>query len=147
MLNIKILPLESSDIEEVLKIENECFSEPWSENSFKNSIKSGSNYFICAKFDSKIVGYSGMYWVLDEGYIYNLAVDKNFRRWGIASNLILNLFNHSKNINLKLLSLEVRESNKAAKSLYRKLGFEFVGVRKNFYSFPTENAIIMTHYF
>ena len=147
MLNTNIYIVTLKDIPELLKIENMCFSDPWSKDTFKSSIENENSYFICEKYEDKIVGYVGMYWVLDEGYVYNLAVDENFRGLKIATNLMNELFRYSQSIGLKFLSLEVRESNEIAKCLYRKLGFEQLGIRKNFYTSPTEDAIIMTYYF
>lgn len=147
MLNISFDKIKLKDIPELLRIENMCFSEPWSENTFKNTIGNENTYFICARYESKLLGYIGMYWVLDEGYVYNLAVDKDFRGLKIATNLINELFKYSESIGLKFLSLEVRRSNEIAKCLYQKLGFKLLGVRKNFYTSPLEDAIIMTYYF
>lgn len=147
MLNISFDGIKLKDIPELLRIENMCFLEPWSENTFKSTIENENTYFVCARYESKVVGYIGMYWALDEGYIYNLAVDENFRGLKIATNLINELFKYSKSIGLRFLSLEVRRSNEIAKCLYKKLGFELLGLRKNFYTSPIEDAIIMTYYF
>ena len=144
MRKVEIAPLELSYLEAVVQIEKECFSVPWSLVNFEESIKNPMNYFVCAKLNNQILGYAGMYAIEDEGYVYNIAVTKLFRGQGIAKAMIDNLIHHSKVLNLKFLSLEVRQSNGAAIHLYEKYGFESCGVRKNFYTYPTENALIMT---
>jgi ribosomal-protein-alanine N-acetyltransferase len=93
------------------------------------------------------VGYGGMYTVLNEGYVTNIGVLPQFRRKGIGKSLVEKLLDYSKEKNLEFLTLEVRVSNKAATNLYKSFGFESVGNRKNFYSNPTEDALIMTRYF
>ena len=97
--------------------------------------------------NESILGYAGLQIVLDEGYVTNIAVTKTARGKGIGKALVEALVNLSKNKNLAFISLEVRESNLPAISLYKKFGFEDKGKRKAFYSNPTEDAIIMTKEF
>lgn len=85
--------------------------------------------------------------VVDEGYIFNVAVDGTHRNRGIGSALVETLVTYAKKNNLCFLTLEVRESNKNARSLYEKFGFIKVGERKNYYSSPAENAVLMTRFF
>lgn len=135
------------EIPEVAKLEEKCFSSPWSEKALAESLQNESSYFVCAKSGEKVAGYSGMYYICDEGYVFNIAVDENFRKMKIGTNLLKHLTDFSKSKNLKFLSLEVRQSNIAAINLYEKLGFKNLGIRKNFYEFPKEHAVIMTLYF
>ncbi len=146
MLKINIRPFGTDDIKEACIIEKKCFSEPWSEKSFKNALENGFSCFFAAEHMGKLIGYAGMYTVLGEGYIYNIAVEENYRHHGIGRALTEKLLEYSKNKNLDFLSLEVRTSNKFAICLYEKCGFKKIGVRKNFYSFPKEDGIIMTCY-
>lgn len=146
MCEILIEESTPQDIPAMVSIENECFSEPWSEKGFQSAFNDGISYFISAKADEILVGYAGMYNVLDEGYVYNLAVSKEFRGNKIGKKLIENLICYSKNKNLSFLSLEVRKSNHIAIGLYEKSGFEVVGTRKDFYNLPKEDGIIMTNY-
>ena len=83
-------------------------------------------------------------YVLDEGYVSNVAVDPDCRRMGIADALICEIVSRAKALELSFVTLEVRESNAPARRLYEKHGFENVGLRKNYYDFPKENAILMT---
>lgn len=146
MCEILIEESTPQDIPAMVSIENECFSEPWSEKGFQSAFNDGISYFISAKANKILVGYAGMYNVLDEGYVYNLAVSKDFRGNKIGKKLVKNLICYSKNKNLSFLSLEVRKSNHIAIGLYEKSGFEVVGTRKNFYNFPKEDGIIMTNF-
>ena len=146
MCDILIQRSTFQDIPAMVLIENECFSEPWSEKGFRSAFKDCISYFISAKANKILVGYAGMYNVLDEGYVYNLAVSEKFRGNKIGKKLIKNLLDYSKNKNLSFLSLEVRKSNRIAIDLYEKTGFEIIGTRKDFYNFPKEDGIIMTNY-
>ena len=148
MLKNEIIYLNSSDIPEVLEIEHSCFSNPWSKKSLEESFSNQNSYFIGFRIDEFLAGYGGMYVVANkEGYIFNVAVRKDFQRMKIATKIMNHFIKYCENLNLDFLSLEVRESNKAAQCLYEKCGFKKLGIRKNFYEKPQENAIIMTYYF
>lgn len=146
MLKANILELKNEDVLVVAEIEKECFSKPWSEKAIKTEINNDLSYFVVAKVGNEVVGYGGMYSVMGEGYIYNIAVKFKYRRFGIGKDIVNELVNYSKNKNLKFLSLEVRKSNTPAINLYSNCGFEYVGNRKNFYTDPIEDAIIMTKF-
>ena len=145
MPKISILPLEKEDISEIAKLEKLCFSQPWSEKAFLDAIAVGNSYFVAAKTtENLIVGYGGMYFAAGEGYIYNIAVKKEFRGQKIGRAIIQKLIDYSLKKNLEFLSLEVRESNTPAINLYKKMNFKIIGKRKGFYSCPKEDAFIMT---
>lgn len=146
MQKISINEMTETDILDIAELEKLCFSNPWSQESFKSELKNENAYFICAKIDSRFAGYAGMYSAADEGYIYNIAVHKDFRNMKIGQALISALLVHCAKINLGFLSLEVRSSNVPAISLYEKCGFQKEGVRKNFYDFPKEDGMIMTYH-
>lgn len=133
------------DAEFIAQIERNCFSTPWTTEQIKNS--DDSTAFFLAKTKEKVVGYGGMYTVLDEGYITNIGVLPEFRRRGIGAKIVKALIDFSIEKSLSFLSLEVRPSNIAAIKLYKSFGFEEVGRRKNFYRLPSEDALIMTRYF
>ena len=97
--------------------------------------------------NNEVVGYIGMSIVIDEGYIFNVAVKENSRKKGVATALINELVTYGKKNNFSFITLEVRESNEPARSLYSKFGFIKVGERKDYYTDPKENAILMTKYF
>lgn len=136
---------KSGDEKAIAALESECFSEPWSENAITQSATSGTVFAVFEK-DEKIVGYAGLQTILDEGYITNIAVASAYRRCGIGASLVEHLKSIAYSENLSFISLEVRQSNSAAQDLYRKHGFSECGIRKNFYTRPTENALIMTFY-
>ena len=141
-----IRELKETEINSIARIEQKCFSNPWSEDSIKSSFANKANCFYVAKKDGEIVGYMGLSVSLDEGYILNVATLPDYRRQGIAKALINHIINMYSD-KLNFLTLEVRPSNTAAVKLYEGFGFEQVGERKNYYSNPTENAVLLTLYF
>ena len=124
-------------------LEQECFADPWSKEAVLESAESGV-LFLLFEEKGEILGYAGMQIVLDEGYVTNVAVNRNHRKKGIGIALVKGLISAARERELSFVSLEVRPSNTAAISLYSKLGFAEVGRRKNFYSHPTEDGLIMT---
>lgn len=139
--------MTAAHIDEVALIEKECFVHPWSRESLENELNNDNTLFYVAEDSGKVVGYIGASIVVDEGYIYNVAVKKEYRRQGVGSALINQLVTFGKKNSLCFWTLEVREGNESAVSLYSNFGFIKVGVRKDYYSEPKENAILMTKYF
>ncbi|MEE0914804.1 MAG: ribosomal protein S18-alanine N-acetyltransferase [Ruminococcus sp.] len=144
---MKIEKMTKEHLEAVYIIETECFSHPWSRESLESEIENETSYFLTATENNEVVGYIGMSIVIDEGYIFNVAVSKNSRKKGVATALINELVTYGKKNNFSFITLEVRESNEPARSLYSKFGFIKVGERKDYYTDPKENAILMTKYF
>lgn len=147
LLKVKICPMAYEDVGSVAKIEKECFSEPWSEDGLRSELENGTARFFTAKIAGEIAGYIGMHIVLDECYIANVAVSKEFRRKGIAHTLLAYAEEKAKEEGCAFISLEVRVSNTPAIKLYEKRGYISQGERKNFYTDPVENALIMTKTF
>ena len=139
--------MTAAHLDGVCAIENACFAHPWSRQSIEAELDNETSLFYAAVEDGQVVGYIGMSFVLDEGYIYNVAVKADSRKNGVGSALIQTLVTHCRKNNFAFLTLEVRESNAPARSLYEKFGFIKVGERKNYYSDPTENAVLMTLFF
>lgn len=131
------------DIEGVLEIEKECFETPWSLNAFKMELKSDIALYIVARDEDKVVGYGGLWNILNEGHITNIAVSEEFRNKGIGSKILSELIEVSKSKNTSSMTLEVRRNNESAKHLYKKYGFEEAGVRPKYYADNNEDAIIM----
>lgn len=131
---------------DLAKLEQECFSHPWSEKTLAEAMDNGTHFFA-AKFGEKIVGYVGISTILDEGYITNIAVTETHRHKGIGTALLERIFRLAKDLELAFISLEVRKSNQNAIRLYSALGFCEEGLRKNFYTDPTEDALIFTKRF
>ncbi len=144
--DFNIVSMDHCHIKDIAKLEKICFSTPWSEQSILDAFKTGTRFFVCEK-DNNVLGYVGISAVLDEGYITNIAVFPKYRKNGVATALLSHLENFAKEKSLSFISLEVRESNLAAISLYNKFGFAVEGKRKNFYTEPKEDALIMTKRF
>lgn len=135
-----------ADLDEVYQIEQETFSVPWSKASFLESIANPDNYYLVAIIDESIVAYCGYWGVVGEGHIYNVAVKNSTRRQGVGYRMLEELINRATSRGITSLTLEVRQSNVSAMHLYKKLGFTEVGIRKDFYTKPLEDAIIMWRY-
>lgn len=142
-MNIQIRGLRYDDLDAVTRIEQKCFSTPWSREAFINELSNNLAYYHCAIVDDKIVGYMGIWKICDEGHITNVAVLPEYRKKGIASRLISQMIEVCKCSEITSMTLEVRESNIEAIKLYEKFGFESMGKRPNYYYKPTEDAIIM----
>ncbi len=146
MMELVIEKMTASHIKEIAVLEKECFSLPWSEDGLKSELNNNFARFYIAILDGKIAGYIGSHNVLGEVYITNVAVFSVFRQKGIGKALVEFLVDQMKKENAEFVTLEVRESNFKAISLYEKCGFQKVGQRKDFYEKPREAAILMTYY-
>jgi ribosomal-protein-alanine N-acetyltransferase len=142
-MDIEIKKATLSDIDLIVKIENECFSTPWSAGSVNEALSNPCSHFYIALLDGIPAGYIGLQIFSGEGYITNVATLPEYRRRGVARALILRAMENE----TEFITLEVRESNLPAISLYSSLGFERVGIRPRFYREPEENAILMTRKF
>ena len=143
---IEVRVAKESDIPAIAVLEEMCFSAPWSENAIRETMQRDESIFLVATEDGSVAGYIGSYFCHPEGYITNVAVSPSSRRKGIGRKLIEELIRHGEEKKLSFWTLEVRESNEAAISLYSSLGFEKVGRRPRFYSNPEEAAELMTYY-
>ena len=145
MMNITIEKMGESHIEKLAVIEKECFSTPWSENALREELENSYTRFLVAVCDGEVSGYIGAHNILGEVYITNVAVSEKHRRKGMGEKLINSLISVCEIENAEFITLEVRESNKPAINLYKKMNFKDVGKRKNFYENPREDAILMTY--
>ena len=140
-----IVPMTYDHIPQVAAIERQCFPDPWSERMLREHLDNQcAAALVALGEDGTILGYAGLLVVLDEGYITNVATRPEYRRQGIASDLLGVFRNFAEGNHLAFLTLEVRASNTAARALYEKEGYAQVGCRKNYYDHPKEDAIIMT---
>ncbi len=136
--------MDRSHLAAVAAIERACFSAPWSEDMLAQELyHANACYIVAIGEDDAVMGYAGLYAVLDEGYITNIAVAPAYRRRGVADALVAAFCRFGRE-HLSFLTLEVRQSNEAAISLYQKHGFSPAGRRKNYYTHPVEDAILMT---
>lgn len=139
MMNILLAKKEHLPL--VATIEKEVFSEPWSENALELFLTEKA-FCVCC-FEEKLVSYCTLIMVLDEAQIVNVATSKEFRSKGYAKSVLEAVLCECRDRNIKFISLEVRESNIPAISLYQSLGFTVEGNRKDFYKNPRENALVM----
>lgn len=142
---IEIRPMCEADLDEVLDIEQACFSEPWSRASMVSELTEladVSHNFVAVE-DGEVLGYCGYRQVFDEAHIMNLAVREDRRRRGVAQAILNAMEADYPTRGIVYVTLEVRCSNEAARKLYEKNGFYEAGVRKAFYSKPREDALIM----
>ena len=138
-----IRKMEERDIRDVVAIEEETFSSPWSAESFIQESKRVNNIYLVVEENEKVIGYCGLWGVAGEGQITNVAVSKENRNRGVGKQMLTRLLELGVEQGLEAFTLEVREGNKGALHLYESLGFLSAGLRKNFYSKPAENAVIM----
>jgi ribosomal-protein-alanine N-acetyltransferase len=138
-----IRKMTEADLPEVCAIELATFAEPWSEEDFHSAINTADNVYLVAEIEGRIVGYCGFWGIAGEGDIYNVAVLKEYRKQRIGFHMLTALLQEAMNRGITSLTLEVRISNLAAIHLYELLGFKQEGIRKDFYSKPKEDAVIM----
>lgn len=139
--------MKKGDVKSVAEIEQQVFSMPWSEKGILDFLDNTYSRFFVSEKDDEITGYIGSYIVADEMDITNIAVKNQYQRMGIGRMLMEKVMEEARNENCSFINLEVRESNNNAMGLYEKMGFKRVGIRKNFYSRPTENAIFYRYEF
>ena len=149
MNNIKIVPMNADHLESLERLERICFSRPWSRKMLAEELENQCAAFLVAEdsVSGRVLGYAGLMVVADEGYITNVAVFPEYRRQGIAAQILQVFVQFAEANRLAFLTLEVRPSNAAAIALYQGFGFEEVGRRKNYYDLPKEDALILTKYF
>jgi len=140
---VEIRLVRERDLPAVEEIERKSFTDPWSKLSFQQSLLDPSCLFLVAEDRGKVVGYALAWVVLGELHIGNLAVRPERRREGIGRGLLAEIVNQGVERGCKLVSLELRESNQIALSLYTQEGFKLIGVRRNYYRQPREDALVM----
>lgn len=143
--NLFCVRMAPEHIPHAAALESLCFSQPWSEQSLLMLCREGNvGFTVLSMPEERPVAYGGMLTVLDEGQILNVAVHPDYRRRGCGAQILRALIDYAKQNRLSLLTLEVRESNRAAIALYEKHGFVRTGLRRNFYTSPTESAYVMS---
>lgn len=132
------------DIDEIVEIEKECFATPWPKDAFVTEIRENKlAKYVVVEADGQVAGYGGIWLILNEGHITNIAVKKEFRGLGIGNRIVEGLIYYCASKNIDSMTLEVRKSNIVAQNLYKKYGFVEYGVRPKYYSDNNEDAIIM----
>ena len=144
MSDLIIRKAEDKDVSAIEKIEKQCFSIPWSyESLYKDVVENGLAFYVIAEIEGQVCGYVGVWKILDEGHITNVAVAPEFRRKHIGRAMLETLIEVTAQAGIERYTLEVRESNQPAISLYEGLGFSVEGVRPGYYEDNGENALIM----
>ncbi len=147
-MDVYICDATDAHVSQIEAIEKACFSVPWTEEQILSQLKDETHEFLAALDGAdKLLGYVGMMTILDEGYIANVAVDPAYRRQGIGGRLIDRLTEIAAARRLSFVTLEVRAGNRPAIALYEKHGFVPVGLRRNYYTLPREDALLMTKTF
>ena len=146
---VRIVPMTADHLDDIARLEQICFSRPWSRRMLAEELENQCAAFLVAlePGTDKVIGYAGLLVMADEGYITNVAVFPEYRRRGVAEQIIQVFCDFAQGNHLAFLTLEVRPSNAPAISLYNSFGFEEVGRRKNYYDLPREDALILTRYF
>lgn len=143
-MNIIVRKMEEEDLDRIMEIEQDAFTTPWTRESFILEItKNQLARYIVAEIDNIVVGYGGIWLIIDEGHITNIAVDRDYRKMGAGKSLVEGLIHLCAEGCIGSMTLEVRESNIAAQSLYKKYGFIEAGIRPKYYLDDNEDAIIM----
>lgn len=146
-MTVNAVPMNRAHLPALAALERQCFSTPWTEAMLEEALFNDTASFLVAEDETEgVLGYAGLYVVLDEGYIGNIAVNPACRRRGVARRL-MEVYCRFAAAHLAFLSLEVRAGNEAAIALYESLGFREEGRRAHYYQSPTEDAIIMTRRF
>ena len=148
-LHVRIVPMTADHLDALEQLERTCFSRPWSRKMLAEELDNQCAAFLeaVAPEPKPPVGYAGLLVVADEGYITNVAVDPACRRQGVANQLLQVFDSFARGNHLAFLTLEVRPSNAAAVALYEKHGFQEAGRRKDYYTDPTEDALLLTRTF
>ena len=146
-MKTNVRPMCESDLDILVELEQQCFSIPWSRQALKDELSNEHAVFlVCEDENHSPLGYVGMHFVLDEGYIANVAVFAHARRQGVATSLLDALKSRADALGLAFITLEVRSQNKGAIAFYKTLGFEKMGERRHFYIMPDDDAWIMTKF-
>lgn len=128
----------------VMEIENLSYPNPWSLHTFLNEIQQNHlSYYVVAKINEEVVGYAGLWLIMEEVHLTNIAVHPDWRQKKTAEKLLMYLILEAKKRSFKWMTLEVRESNTAAKKLYEKFKFKVMGRREKYYIDNNEAALIM----
>ena len=143
-MDISIREMRQMDLDRIVEIENKVFSPPWSREAFLLELtKNLLAKYLVGMVDGKVVGYGGIWLIIDEGHITNIAVDEGYRGLGVGDRILKGLIQLCTDRGLRAITLEVRKSNEVAKSLYKKYGFKEYGIRPKYYADNNEDAIIM----
>lgn len=138
-----IRPMQSSDIESVVEIEELAFSTPWTVEGFTQEMTNPRAHYIVLEDKGTLIGYGGFWQIIEEAHITNLAIHPKHRGKGHGKKLIEAMLNYARSLHIERVTLEVRVSNLVARKAYESFGFNIEGKRSRYYTNPTEDAMIM----
>lgn len=143
-MNETVSLMTEDDLDAVMAIERDSFSVPWEREAFRKEIaENACARYVALRRDGVAIAYAGMWFLLDEAHVTNVAVDRAERGKGLGEKLMRSLVQLAADCGMRWMSLECRRSNAVAQSLYRKLGFVDVGFRKRYYEDNGEDALVM----
>ena len=144
MVKFNLRRMGNEDIDAVIEVEKRCFKDPWSRESFENEMNNNDlSRYVVVEEEGQIVGYGGVWIIVDEGHVTNIAVHPDKRRRGYGKDIVRGLIDLACKEDVYNMTLEVRKSNIAAQELYKKYGFENCGIRPKYYQDNQEDAVIM----
>jgi [ribosomal protein S18]-alanine N-acetyltransferase len=146
LTTLRFEPLREDHILAILAIEKTANTAPWSDKSFRNELDNPHGVFRVAIVDGEVVGYGGVWLVVDEAHVTTIAVAESHRRLGIGRRLMVELLKLSRERDMVCSTLEVRAGNEAAIHLYERLGYERTAIRKAYYPDNREDAVVMWLY-
>lgn len=142
--DLEVRRMRLEDVDAVLQVEHRCFTAPWSRQAFVTEIVDNQfARYIVLEYHGRIIGYAGIWLIVDEGHITNVAVDPDYRRNHLGETLLHALTSICLSNGVRRMTLEVRVSNIGAQRLYEKFGFVSVGLRRGYYTDNNEDAAIM----
>ena len=141
-MQVNILPFEARHVDAMAAIEQESFRDPWSKHAYEDELKNPLACYVIAEAEGQVVGFAGLWHILNEGHITKVAVKSAFRGQGIGKTLMLALLAEAKRMRIEGVTLEVRVGNASAIHLYNKTGFTGAGIRPGYYP-DGEDAMIM----
>ncbi len=141
---VALASMQIADIPRVVEIERQSFPTPWPHDAYTHELKENRlASYIVARVDGEIVGFAGMWVIMDEAHITTIAVDPSYRGQHIGERLLVGLIDEALTRRARWMTLEVRKSNTTAQTLYKKYGFREIGTRKGYYSDNREDAVVM----
>ena len=141
--NIRIERMQIEDVEEVAELDKKCFPTPWSVSAYSNEVHNPSAYYVVARVDDRIIGFAGIWLIMEEAHITTIGVDPEFRGQKIGERILVHLLEEAIHRGARRATLEVRKTNFIAHKLYDKYMFRTVAVRKGYYTSNNEDALVM----
>jgi [ribosomal protein S18]-alanine N-acetyltransferase len=143
-LEVRVRPMEAADLDQVMAIERASFTMPWTLDTFRGLLRrADANLFVAEVAGGLVVAYAAVWMVVDQAELGDIAVAAEWRRRGIARRLMDAVLEHVARRGVREIFLEVRPSNHEARRLYERYGFVAIGRRKNYYSSPREDALVL----